>query len=148
MARDPRIMHVEKRDGELHILSDEELDEKEAVQRVVVRMFFIISIILGPGLMGLVDLFSDYHPSYVGAFVIANAITTALTIVVKYPDRTGETILAGTAFFLVAVGLALALVEWLVGFGVTDFKIPFFWVLVGAFPFYMNWKNAKYLGAV
>ncbi len=147
MARDPRIMYVEERDGKPHVLSDEELDRKEAVQKVVVRMFFVLSIIVGPGLMGLVALFSDYQPSYLGAFVIANAITTALTIVVKFPDRTGETILKGTLLFLVIGIVGLWAVEWLVGLVFTGFAIPLFWVWAGALPFYMNWKNAKHLGA-
>lgn len=148
MARDPRIMHVEERDGEPHILSDEELDEKERIERFTVRLLFIISVIIGPGLMGLVALFSDYQPSYLGAFVIANAITTAFTIGTKYQDYVGETVVKGTLFFLVIGIVGLWGVEWLVGFFVPAFEIPFFWVLAGAFPFFMNWKTARSLNVV
>ena len=148
MARDPRIMHVEERDGKPHVLTDEELDQKEALQRAVVKMFFILSLIIGPGLMGLVALFSDYRPSYLGAFVIANAITTALTILVKYPDYVGITMLKGTFLFL-AVGIAgLWGAEWLLGFAFDGFEIPFFWALAGAFPFFMNWRTARSLNVV
>ncbi len=143
MARDPRIMYAEERDGEVHVLSDEELDRREAVQRVVFRLFFILSLIIGPGLMGLVALFSDYDPSYLGAFVIANAITTALAIAVKFPDRMGETIFKGTILFLILCTLVLWGAEWLIGLAFAGFAFPFFWVLAGALPFCMNWKTAK-----
>lgn len=148
MARDPRIMHVEERDGKHHILSDEELDQRYALQRVIFRLFFVASLIFGPGLMGLVALFSDYSPSYLGAFVIANAITTALAIVVKYPDYTGETVLKGTIFFVIFGIVFLLGIEWLVGYFVPAFEIPFFWVLAGILPFGMNWKTARSLNVV
>lgn len=148
MARDPRIMYVEERDGKPHVLSDKEIEEKEMAEKALFRAFLLLSVIVGPGLMGIIDLFSDYDPSYLGAFVIVNAITTALSIAFKYPDRVGITMIGGTFIFLIMITAVLWVAEWLIGLVFAGFAIPFFWVLAGAWPFYNNWRTAFALHVV
>ncbi len=148
MARDPRIMHVEERDGKPHVLSDEEVEERKTVERVFFRMFLVIGAIVGLGFAGLIDLFSDYDPSYLGSLVISLAVFAALAINLRHPGYVGDTMWKGTFVFLIIGMVVLWAVEWAVGFAVSDFTLPFFWVLVGAFPLYNNWRTARSLGPV
>lgn len=146
MARDPRIMYVEERDGKPHVLSDEEVEARETAQRVIFRGFVFIGIVVGLGIAGLVEFFSDYAPSYLGATVISLAVFTALAIAIMHPGHVGNTMWAGTFVFLFIAAVVLWAVEWAVGFAVSGFTIPFFWVLVGAFPLFNNWSTARSLG--
>lgn len=141
------------KNGETHFPSEEEIAQVKAQWMKVVTGFFIASLVLGPGIMWLLAmLYPGFSPSYVGAFVIVNSITTALMIwwrfLITGGDAMGVAALVFTGVTLVLAFCLLLAAEWLVGLVFTGFAMPFFWPLVGLFPFLVNWKNAAALGIV
>lgn len=141
------------KDGKIREMSDAELMAEYRAWMRVVYFLFALSVVFGP-VAGFVRTLFDpgFEPAYVGSFVVANAVTTAIMIWYRFlitgGDATGVAALIFTGVWLVMGFLGFFGIEWTARFVWPEFEIPFFWGLVGIWPLFVNWRNAIYLRIV